>query len=1077
MVEVRRVVLLSFTVAAAAVIPLSLAFNIDLKVPKVYIGEPKEFFGYKVLQFNSGTNKGIIISSPLQHNGSGGISRHNKDQSGEWFNPNKTSLPKTMTVKHFGLSIAADSTGSHFTVCSPSVVHECHDNSYLNSVCFNISDQLQQLSLITPSFQECTKKTVDLVFLFDGSKSMTTYEFNQNKIFIQNVMTSLQNTSIKFAAVQFSTNWSKVFDFNDYKEGQALALLEKEVHLRDLTNTHKALRYVMNDIIENPSAGASPDATKVVVLITDGDPSDPDRDMIIKKYDEKNVIRFVIGVKDAKLDKFRAIASEPKDQNAFKIENYGGLKGMLENFQKKIFNMEGSAVARAGNITNEMSQSGFSAAFYKDRLILGSVGSNNWQGCLYERQQLKEVQIQDPEMEADSYMGYAIAVGERDDVPLYFAGAPRSEHKGRVVLFGHEGRNWIVLDRVNGEQIGSYFGAELCSLDVNSDGNMDFLLVGAPLFYQHQEKREGRLYVYTLNEELLLKSELNVSAPSMGRFGTTVSSLADLNGDGLRDVAVGAPMEDDNRGVVYIYLGERQRGIREVFSQRIMGGTIQSGMRLFGQSISGDIDLENDGLPDVVVGSKGTAVVLRSKPVINVVARLTYDPEEISTEHLDCLGTDKNLQMVSVSLCFEITEMTRSNYKNVESKLNISYTLDIIPTRQKNRGFFMETKDKTRNLTSVFGADKEKCFSHHIFMPNCVTDTLTPVTIKLDFSQVNSENALPALNMDSIRTYTVQVPFKKECRGDVCIAELEVDFIFTTPTLVVREGGYFNVSVKLSNNGDDSYNTSLTMLYAPGLSFSRMVLVQSTRRTFHSCKNLKEVLNQTTCGVSLPVYRSRSSATFNVSFLVLNDYEWNDTVTMTIEGKSDNVNSTVAVSKNLPVQFEVRMALTVPEDSVTYLNFTSEDSAPKQMVVIYRIDNTGFKDFPVNVYLTFPTKLQHGFEINNYQVFVQQNKTKCTRMENVENQHCLPENSSVVIKCDSFVLKNSSAVEFTLLGDVHFRDLELHAANISFLKRYTGDGAEVKFKSFMHVEYDTWQYVMESHKHENPVEQTWAPLV
>lgn len=51
-----------------------------------------------------------------------------------------------------------------------------------------------------------------------------------------------------------------------------------------------------NDILENPGAGASPDATKVLVLITDGDPSDTDRNGIIKKYGAKNIIRFVIGV-------------------------------------------------------------------------------------------------------------------------------------------------------------------------------------------------------------------------------------------------------------------------------------------------------------------------------------------------------------------------------------------------------------------------------------------------------------------------------------------------------------------------------------------------------------------------------------------------------------------------------------------------------------------------------------------------------------------------------------------------------------------------------------------------------------
>ena len=150
-------------------------------------------------------------------------------------------------------------------------------------------------------------------------------------------------------------------------------------------------------------------------------------------------------------------------------------------------------------------------------------------------------------------------------------------------------------------QIGSYFGAELCSVDIDSDGNTDFLLVGAPLFYQPHEKKEGWIYVYKLSEkvgaaiklhvnwcfvffsftfwidafvfimnwllQMQLETVLNVTAPFMGRFGTTISSLADLNGDELRDVAVGAPLEDDNRGAVYIYLGDRRTGIRSNFSQ------------------------------------------------------------------------------------------------------------------------------------------------------------------------------------------------------------------------------------------------------------------------------------------------------------------------------------------------------------------------------------------------------------------------------------------------------------------------------------------------------------------------------
>lgn len=45
--------------------------------------------------------------------------------------------------------------------------------------------------------------------------------------------------------------------------------------------------------------------------------------------------------------------------------------------------------------------------------------------------------------------------------------------------------------------------------------------------------------------------------------------------------------------------------------QRIAGQEFRTGLRFFGQAIDGDIDLGEDGLPDIVIGSQGSAVVLR----------------------------------------------------------------------------------------------------------------------------------------------------------------------------------------------------------------------------------------------------------------------------------------------------------------------------------------------------------------------------------------------------------------------------------------------------------------------------------
>lgn len=40
----------------------------------------------------------------------------------------------------------------------------------------------------------------------------------------------------------------------------------------------------------------------------------------------------------------------------------------------------------------------------------------------------------------------------------------------------------------------------------------------------------------------------------LGRFGAAITALTDINGDGLTDVAVGAPLEE--QGAVYIFNGK-----------------------------------------------------------------------------------------------------------------------------------------------------------------------------------------------------------------------------------------------------------------------------------------------------------------------------------------------------------------------------------------------------------------------------------------------------------------------------------------------------------------------------------------
>ncbi|XP_042573139.1 integrin alpha-L-like [Cyprinus carpio] len=738
---------------------LSEAFNIDTEHPLRFNGTPEDFFGYSVYQTEFGNRKQIIVGAPLEGNSAGEMYSCTADLQ----SCKRLQRPGSESVRFFGMSSAVSSAA--LTSCSPYFPHECVGNSYLNGVCYQFNSSLQAISNFTAAYQECSKREVNLVFLFDGSSSMKSYEFEMNKYFIKDVMKKLSYSSIKFAAVQFSTDVRTVFDFNDYQNGSAEEKLMKERHMKSLTSTHKAIYYVLKNLLNSVSSGADPNAQKALVIITDGDPSDNDDHNVLNTCDEQNILRYVIGVGKVSLTELTQMASEPKQNNTFYIQDYSGLKGLARLQWSSIYNIEGSVEAHGRDRQRELSQSGFSVVYHEESVIVGSVGSNDWRGALYEvtgsGSDFNQTEIIDPAVNKDSYMGYSSVLGMRRGVYLLFSGAPRAEHTGLVTLFTKNQNTWTATSNINGEQIGSYFGASLSLLDVDSNGDSDFLLVGAPLFYQSQPRTEGRLYVYTLSEQYFQKI-LNVSESTTGRFAASVGSLKDLNGDGLSDVSSGAPLE--NEGVVYIYLGDRTHGINpELTPQRIPARSVLPGLQQFGVSLSGQMDMNNDNLTDIVIGAQGGIVLLKARPVMSVSAQLSFSPKEISLNYFECRGSNA-FNAFNLTSCFTVTERTSST-GSLEKKLNVSLNLNVDVVQGMTRGFFDPMDSSSSSLQqSVLLDSGFSCFSFSIFMLHCVFDTVNLLKIRMNFSQTEmlSGNSVAVLDVHSRTEEFVEVPVKVE---------------------------------------------------------------------------------------------------------------------------------------------------------------------------------------------------------------------------------------------------------------------------------------------------------------------------
>jgi hypothetical protein len=213
-----------------------------------------------------------------------------------------------------------------------------------------------------------------------------------------------------------------------------------------------------------------------------------------------------------------------------------------------------------------------------------------------------------------SYSGFATQVASAGDVngdgySDVIVGSPAETHgesgEGRAYLYlgSPNGPSTTPSWTAEGNQANARFGQSVASAgDVNGDG-YDDVIVGAS-DYQHPVASEGRAFVYLGGPTGLgtMAAWTAESDQANAKFGYSVASAGDVNGDGYGDVIVGAPYFTNTlseEGRAYVYLGGPS-GLAASPAWFKDGGQAGAG---FGYSVAAAGDVDRDGYGDVIVGA------------------------------------------------------------------------------------------------------------------------------------------------------------------------------------------------------------------------------------------------------------------------------------------------------------------------------------------------------------------------------------------------------------------------------------------------------------------------------------------
>ncbi|XP_063352176.1 matrilin-3a [Pelmatolapia mariae] len=187
---------------------------------------------------------------------------------------------------------------------------------------------------------QCRSRSLDLVFIIDSSRSVRRGEFEKVKIFLANMVDTLEvsSDSTRVAVVNYASTVKTEFLLKDYFSKLDLKKAISRIEpLATGTMTGLAIKTAVNEAFTEQS-GARPrsrNISKVAIIVTDGRPQDQVEEVSAAARG-KGIEIYAVGVDRADMRSLQLMASTPLEDHVFYVETYGVIEKLTSKFRETL---------------------------------------------------------------------------------------------------------------------------------------------------------------------------------------------------------------------------------------------------------------------------------------------------------------------------------------------------------------------------------------------------------------------------------------------------------------------------------------------------------------------------------------------------------------------------------------------------------------------------------------------------------------------------------------------------------------------------------------------------------------------